>query len=57
MVIVIRNALQTSIDLTKLFAILFVPQKGFDRQGSDEQVEMEEDARTVKRSSKFIEIS
>ena len=43
------DVLQISIDLKKkLFAILFVRQKGINRQGPVERVEIEEDVRTVK---------
>ena len=52
------NVFLTSIDLNKkLFAILFVRRKGFNRQRPDERVELEEDGRTVKRTSKFREIN
>ena len=40
----------------KLLAILFVRQKGFIREGPVERVEIEEDLRIVKWSSKLIEI-
>ena len=46
------NVLQTLIELIKkLFVILFVWQKGFNRQGPDEWIEIEEDVLTVKWSS------
>ena len=52
------NAFQILIDLKKKFlAILFVRQKGFNREGPLERVEIEEDFRIVKWSSKFIEIN
>ena len=42
------NAFRTLIDLRKkLWAILFLRQKGFNRQGSDERAEIEEDIRVV----------
>ena len=51
------NAFQIFIDLKKkLLAILFVWQKGFNSEGPVERVEIEEDFRIVKWSSKFIEI-
>ena len=49
------NVFQASIDLkNKIFAILFVWQKGVKRRGPG--IEIEEDVRTVKWSSLFIEI-
>ena len=48
------NAFQILIDLKKLLTILFVRQKCFNRV---ERVEIEEDFRIVKWSSKFIEIT
>ena len=43
------NVFQTLTDLKKkLLAILLVRQKGFNRQGRDVRVEIEEDVRTVK---------
>ena len=51
------NVFQTLMDLkNKLLAILLVRQRGFNRQGPDERVEIEEDVRIVKWSLKFIEI-
>ena len=51
------NATQILIDLKKkLLEILFVRQKGFNREGPVERVEIEEDFRIVKWSSKIIEI-
>ena len=49
------NAFQKLIDLKKkLLTILFVRQKGFNREGPVKRVNNEEDFRTVKWSSKFI---
>ena len=43
------NVFQTLMDLKKnLLTILLVRQKGFNRQGADERVEIEEDVRIVK---------
>ena len=51
------NVFQILIDLKqKLLAILFVRHKGFNREGSVERVEIEEDFRILKWSSNFIEI-
>ena len=42
------NVFRTLMDLKKkLLAILFVRQKGFNGQGPDERVEIEEQVRTV----------
>ena len=50
------NMFQASIDQNKkLFAILFA-LSGFNRQEPDVRVRIEEDVRTVKCSSKFMEI-
>ena len=57
LVMVTGNAFQILIDLKKkLLAILFVRQKGFNREGPVERVEVEENFCIVKWSSKFIEI-
>ena len=51
------NEFQIWIDLKKkLLAILFVRQKGFNREGPVERVETEENFGIVKWLSKFIEI-
>ena len=51
------NVFQILIDLKKkLLVILFVRQKGFNREGPVERVKIEENFRIVKWSSKFIEI-
>ena len=43
------NVFQTLMDLKKkLLAILLVRQKGFNRQGTEERVEIEEDVRIIK---------
>ena len=43
------NVFQTLMNLKKkLLAILVVRQRGFNRQGPDERVEIEEDVRIVK---------
>ena len=50
------NVFQIFIDLNnKLLAILLVWQKGLSREGPVERVEIEEDFRILKWSSKFIE--
>ena len=50
------NVFQTLMNLKKkLLAILLVRQKGFNREGPVERVEIEEGFRIVKWSSKFIE--
>ena len=57
MVIVTDNVFKTLIDLKKkLLAILLVRQNGSIREGPDERVEIEEEVRIVRWSSKFIEI-
>ena len=57
MVIITGYVFQTLTDLKKkLMAILLVWQKGFNREGAVERVEIEEEVRIVKWSSKFIEI-
>ena len=49
---VTSSIFQTLIDLKKkLLTILLVPQKGFNREGPVERVEIEEDFRIVKWSS------
>ena len=54
LVLVTGNILQTSIDLRKkLLVILLVQQKGFNRIGPNELVDIEESVCIV---SKFIEI-
>ena len=51
------NVFQTLIDLKKkLLTILLVRRKGFNREGPLDRVEIEENFRIVKWSSKFVEI-
>ena len=51
------NVFQILIDLKKkLLAIPLVQQKGFNREGPIERVEIEEGFRILKWSSKFIEV-
>ena len=57
LVMITGNTFQIWIDLEKkLLAILLVRQKGFNREGPVERVEIEEGFRKVKWSSNFIEI-
>ena len=57
MVMVTSYVLQASIDFKKkLFAVLFVRQKGFNREGPEERVEIEEDVHIVEWLSKFIKV-